>query len=174
MEAFGWNPGPGGSRGPIPAEYRQNIVQAIGSGIKGLTSWVHSGAASGWQNNDACREEIAKVNKLIEYIEDDLLLATPIDLAASDAGEVMTGVAAPDGTTKEVWPKQRVWVGSLLSGPHTLVLAAVNHIPASKPDPPRIEPARNVDDSRHAANLPCRRVRIRSDRRRSVAHRVPD
>ena len=38
----------------------------------------------------------------------------------------------------------RVWAGALLSGPDTIVIAAANHIPASKPDPPAIEPARNV------------------------------
>ena len=57
---------------------------------------------------------------------------------------VMTGVADGDENRKEIWPKERVWVGALLSGPDTLVLAAANHIPASKPGPPQIEPARNV------------------------------
>ena len=147
MEAFGWRPGPGvpdGARGPLPEEYRQNIVQAIGSGMKGLTSWVYSGQAGGWQIDDACRDEITSVNQLIEHIEDDLLRATPVDLATSDAGEVMTGVAKSDGSRQEVWPKERVWVGALLSGPDTIVLAAANHIGASKPGPPKIEPARDV------------------------------
>ena len=147
MEAFGWNAAPGvpqGARGPIPAEYRQNIVQAIGTGMKGLTSWVHSGTAGGWQEKKSFREEIGRVNHLIEHIEKDLLLATPIDLASSDAGEVMTGVTSSDGTKNEVWPKQRVWTGTLLSGPNTIVVTAVNHIQAEKPDPPQIAVAKNV------------------------------
>ena len=142
MEAFGWSKGQGvpqGARGPTPAEYRQNIVQAIGCGMKGLTSWTYAAGAGGWQINEPCKEEIAKLNKLIEHIEGDLLIGTPIDLASSDAGLVPTGVVGD-----EKWPKQRVWVGSLLCGPDTIVLAAANHIPASKPDPPTIEPAKDV------------------------------
>jgi len=142
MEAYGWGSGqgvPGGARGPIPAEYRQNIVQALGVGMKGLTSWVHSAGAGGWEINQPCKEEIAKLNKIIELIETELLLATPVDLAASDAGVVPTGSVG-----HENWPKPRVWVGSLLSGPDTIILAAANHIPASKPDPPTIERARDV------------------------------
>ena len=147
MEAFGWAEAlgvPKGARGPIPAEYRQNIVQAIGTGMKGLTSWVHPGTAGGWQEKDAFREEIGRVNQLIEHIEGDLLLATPIDLASSDAGEVMTGVTSSDGTKMEAWPKQRVWTGTLLSGPDTIVVTAVNHIQAEKPDPPQIDVAKKV------------------------------
>ena len=142
LEAYGWNGGQGvppGARGPIPAEYRQNAVQAIGAGMKGLTSWVYSARAGGWQLNDPCKQEIAKVNSLIEHIEDELLLGTPIDLAASDAGKVPTGIVG-----QQLWPKDRVWVGSLLCGPDTIVLAAANHIPASKPDPPKIVPAKDV------------------------------
>ncbi len=134
LEAFFRN-----GRGNIPAEYRQNVVQAIGAGMKGLTSWVHTGSAGGWQGNEAVAQEIAKLNALIEYIEGDLLLGTPIDLATSDAGLVPTGVVG-----EERWPKERVWVGSLLCGPDTIVLTAVNHIPASKPDPPDIQPAQDV------------------------------
>ena len=147
MEAFGWKKGqgvPAGARGPSPAEYRQNIVQAIGSGMKGLTSWVHSAGAGGWQVNEPCAKEIAKLNALIEHIEDHLLLGTPIDIAASDAGQVMTGVVSSDGVANETWPKERVWVGALLCGPDAIVLAAANHIPASKPEPPVIEPAKDV------------------------------
>jgi hypothetical protein len=142
LEAFGWSRGqgvPDDVRGPVPAEYRQNAVQAIGAGMKGLTSWVYSGSAGGWQNNDAVREEIKKVNQLIEHIETDLLLGTPIDLARNDAGMVSTGIAG-----NEAWAKERVWVGSLLCGPDTIVLAAANHIPASTPDPPSISAAENV------------------------------
>ncbi len=142
LEAFGWGGGQGvpkKARGPIPAEYRQNVVQGIGAGMKGLTSWVYSSGAGGWQLNEPAAKEIAKLNALIGHIEADLLLGTPVDLAASDTGLVPTGTV-----NDERWPKQRVWVGSLLCGPDAIVLAAANHIPASKPDPPKIEPARNV------------------------------
>ena len=162
MEAFGWGKGqgvPGGARGPSPAEYRQNIVQAIGCGMKGLTSWVYVSGAGGWELDEPCRREIAKLNKLIEHIEGELLLATPIDLASTDAGAVMTGVASSDGTRTEVWPKQRVWAGALLSGPDTIIVAAANHIPASKPEPPTIEPARDVTIS---VELPAYLQRVRA------------
>ena len=141
LEAFGWSGGQGvpqGARGPTPAEYRQNVVQAIGAGMKGLTSWVHSRNAGGWELDPPCQEEIAKLNALIENIEADLLLATPIDLATSDAGMVSTGVVG-----REDWPKERVWVGTLLSGSDTIILAAANHIPANT-EPPTIKLAENV------------------------------
>jgi len=136
LEAFGWSKG---DRGPIPTEYRQNVVQAIGVGMKGLTSWVYAAGALGWEVNESVAEEIAQMNALIENIEGDLLLGTPIDLATSDAGLVSTGVVG-----EEQWPKERVWVSSLLCGPDTIVVAAANHIPASRPDPPDIEPAKDV------------------------------
>lgn len=147
MEAFGWGKGqgvPAGARGPSPAEYRQNIVQAIGSGMKGLTSWVYVSGAGGWELDDACRQEIAQVNKLIQHIENELLLGTPIDLASTDAGQTMTGIVSSNGNRDESWPKQRVWAGALLSGPDAMVIAVAHHIPASKPDPPVIDPARDV------------------------------
>jgi len=142
LEAFGWQRGQGvptGARGPTPAEYRQNVVQAIGAGMKGLTSWVYVAGAGGWQVNQPVADEIGRMNRLIEHIEDDLLLGTPVDLATSDAGTVPTGTVG-----SEQWPKQRVAVASLLSGPDTIVVTAANHIPAAKPDAPAIEPARNV------------------------------
>ena len=147
MEAFGWGKGqgvPAGARGPSPAEYRQNIVQAIGSGMKGLTSWVYVSGAGGWELDDACRQEIAQVNKLIQHIENELLLGTPIDLASTNAGQTMTGIVSSNGNRDESWPKQRVWAGALLSGPDAMVIAVAHHIPASKPDPPVIDPARDV------------------------------
>ena len=52
-------------------------------------------------------QEGTRLNKLIEHIEDELLLATPIDLASSDAGVVPTGVV-----NDERWPKERVWVSA--------------------------------------------------------------
>ncbi|MGC9319670.1 MAG: hypothetical protein ACP5KN_16685, partial [Armatimonadota bacterium] len=142
LEAFGWSEGqgvPSNRRGPIPAEYRQNVVQAIGAGTKGLTSWVYSAGAGGWQINDAARREIAAMNALIAAIEDELLLGCPVDWASTDAGTVDTGVVG-----EQRWPKQRVWAGALLCGPDSIVVAVANHIPASKPQPPEIEPARDV------------------------------
>lgn len=142
LEAFGWRAGQGvprGARGPIPAEYRQNVVQALGAGTKGLTSWVYSAGAGGWQVNEPVRLEIARVNALISQVEDLLLLGTPVPWAATDAGLVPTGVAGD-----ERWPKERVWAGALLCGPDAVVVAVANHIPAAKPEPPEIEPARDV------------------------------
>ena len=142
LEAYGWGKGQGvpkGARGPTPAEYRQNVVQAIGAGMKGMTSWVHSRGAGGWELNEPVTKEIARMNALIEGIEDELLLGTPVDLVRSDADRVMTG------TVREArWPKERVWAGSLLCGPDAIVVTAVNHVPASKPEPPTIEPATDV------------------------------
>ncbi len=146
LETFGWGDGDGvpeDGRGPTSLEYRQNVVQAIGCGIKGLTSWVYTRSGGGWQlklpEATAVKEEIGKMNQLIRHIERYLLIGTPIDLATSDAGLVTAGPAGQEG-----WKKNRVWVGSLLCGPDTIVLAAVNHIPASKKEPPTIEPAKNV------------------------------
>ncbi|HJN16006.1 MAG TPA: hypothetical protein QGH10_10965, partial [Armatimonadota bacterium] len=93
LEAFGWSAGqgvPSNRRGPLPEEWRQNVVQAIGSGAKGLTSWVYVAGAGGWQIDEAAREEMALVNALVEGIEDDLLLGVPVDWAETDAGTVMT------------------------------------------------------------------------------------
>jgi len=143
MEAAGWAPTlgvPKGARGPTPEEYRQNIVQAIGSGMKGLTSWVYAAGQSGWNVQEAFSKEMARLNALIEHIEDDLLLGTPVDWAVSDAGQVQTGRVG-----QERWPKDRVWVGAVLCGPDTIVLAAANHIPAvGAPKTPQIEPAKDV------------------------------
>jgi len=142
LEAFGWSAGqgvPSNRRGPIPGEWRQNMVQAIGSGAKGFTSWVYSAGAGGWQINEAAKHEIARVNALVTHIEDQLLLGTPVDWARTDAGTVPTGTVG-----EEKWPKERVWAGALLCGPDAIVVAAANHIPAAKPDPPTITPAEDV------------------------------
>ena len=143
LEAFGYSAGQGGagqpSRAALPAEWHQNVVQAIGVGMKGLTSWVWVEGAGGFSLSEPMQEEVASVNRLISHIETDLLLATPIDLASSDAGLVDTGVV-----DNEQWPKEQVWAGALLSGPDTLVIAAANHIPAAKPDSPVITPAQDV------------------------------
>jgi len=145
-EAYGWRPVKGlppNVRGPVPAEYRQNVVQAIGCGIKGLSSWVCSASGSGWASDlpeaRALRDEIVKVNRLISHIEDSLPIGTPVDLARSDAGLVPAGRIGA-----EIWKKERVWAGCLLCGPDTLVIAAANHIRASRLEPPTIEPARDV------------------------------
>jgi len=142
LEAYGWTSGQGvpkGARGPTPEEYRQNVVQAIGAGMKGLTSWTYVAGAGGWQVNEPVAKEIANVNALIEHIEDLLLIGAPVDLVTSDAGAVPAGVVG-----EERWPKERVAVAALLCGPDAIVVTAANHIPASKPDPPIIEPAKNV------------------------------
>lgn len=140
LEAYGWSSGqgvPDKVRGPLPEEYRQNLVQALGVGVKGLSSWVYSPGAGGWAQQDAFAQEIGRCNRLVEHIADLLILGTPIQLAANDAGTVATGTAG-----QEYWEKPRVWTGCLLCGPDALVLAAANHIPASKDAPPLIEPAR--------------------------------
>ncbi|MCP4644646.1 MAG: hypothetical protein GY851_29655 [bacterium] len=142
LEAYGWSRGqgvPSKVRGPIPAEYRQNVVQAIGTGMKGLSSWVYSAIAGGWQLNDPLRDEITASNRLLESIEDLLLIGTPIDCVECDAGTVRTGVI-----DNEQWPKDRVWAGALLCGPDALVVTVANHIPAQSPEPPDIEPARDL------------------------------
>lgn len=142
LEAFGFSKGqgvPANRRCPTPAEWRQNVVQAVGSGMKGLTSWTWLNIAGGFQLSDEFQEEVAAVNQMLEHIETELLLATPVELAESDAGSVMTGVVG-----RADWRKERVWVRALLAGPDTILIAAANHIPAAKPEPPVIEPAQNV------------------------------
>jgi hypothetical protein len=142
LEAFGWSAGQGvpeNRRGPVPEEWRQNVVQALGCGAKGLTSWVYVAGAGGWQLNEPVTQEMARVNALIAQIEDLLLLGTPVDWAQTDAGTVPTGVVGDEG-----WPKERVWAGALLCGPDAIVVTVANHIPASKPGPPAITPARDV------------------------------
>ena len=145
LETYGWGAGQGvpkEARGPLPAEYRQNVVQAIGVGMKGLSSWVYARVAGGWELNPEFAKEITKLNQLIEHIQDELILGTPIDAARTNAGQVLTGTVG-----QEFWEKDRVWAGCLLCGPDSLVVTVANHIPASKPEPPVIEPARNVEVS---------------------------
>ncbi len=141
LEAYGWGAGQGvpeGARGPFPEEYRQNTVQAIGAGMKGLTSWVYWSGAGGWEINPAVASEIASMNMLIERIQDYLLIGTPADLATCDAGTVMTGTYGD-----EKWPKPKVHVSALICGPDAMVITAANHIPASRTRP-IIEPAKNL------------------------------
>jgi hypothetical protein len=122
------------------------VVQALGSGAKGLTSWVYVAGAGGWQLSEPVRQEMARVNALIARIEDLLLLGTPVDWARTDGGTVMTGVVGD-----ERWAKERVWAGALLCGPDAIVVAVANHIPPSRPGPPAITPAQDVTVS---ARLP--------------------
>jgi hypothetical protein len=131
-----------GERGPLPQEWRQNVAQAIGAGMKGVTMWVYGG--DGWDASEPLKREIAAVNRLLMHIEHDLLLGTPIELAHSDAGAVNTGTCDIKGVKDERWPKDRVSVRSLLCGPDTIIVSAANHIPAQKPVPPTIEPAKDV------------------------------
>ncbi len=146
MEAFGWGAGQGvpeGVRGPYPEEYRQNIIQAIGAGMKGLTSWVYAAGAGGWEINPECAAEIAKMNALIESIQNYLLIGTPVDLVECDAATVMTGTYG-----NEKWPKPKVHVSALICGPDAMVITAANHIPASKTSPV-IEPAKGLNITVH-------------------------
>lgn len=143
MEAFGYSKGqgvPDNARGPLPAEWRQNVVQAIGCGMKGLTSWVWTSNAGGFVLSEPLQAEVGAVNRIIGNIETELLLGTPVDLVRTNSDLVATGVAGD-----EAWPKPRVWASSLLAGPDAIVVVAVNHIPASKPDPPVIVPARQIE-----------------------------
>lgn len=41
--------------------------------------------------------------------------------------------------------KEKVWTGALLCGPDAIVIAAANHIPASRTKPETIAPARDVN-----------------------------
>lgn len=141
LEAYGWASGqgvPAKARGPLPEEYRQNLVQALGVGTKGLSSWVYSAGAGGWQLNEDFAEEIGRCNRLVEHIEDLLILGTPVNLAANDAGMALTGT---DG--EELWEKPRVWTGCLLCGPEALMVAVANHIPARASGDLQITPAQD-------------------------------
>jgi len=142
LEAYGWGSGqgvPAGARGPSTAEYKQSVVQAIGAGAKGLTSWVYVAMAGGWQNRPDFKNEILRCNRMISRTEDLLILGTPVNgVASTDAGQVMTGTV-----NNEKWEKDRVRVSCLMCGPENLVITAVNHIPASVTEPV-IKPAENV------------------------------
>ena len=77
--------------------------------MKGAPGWVQRAGTGGWQTNDPGRREAARVDKLIERLEDELPVATPGDLAPSDARQIMTSVAGSAGTRKQVGPKERAW-----------------------------------------------------------------
>lgn len=143
LETYGWSKGqgvPSNARGPSCEEYRQNVTQAIGSGAKGLTSWVYPERFGGWENRKDFAAAITDMNRIIEHIESELLIATPVDWARTDAGLVKTGT---DGNEK--WNKERVWAGALLAGHDAIIVAVANHIPANKAHPPKIEPATSVN-----------------------------
>ncbi|MBN1437434.1 MAG: hypothetical protein JW936_10200 [Sedimentisphaerales bacterium] len=146
IEAYGWPDeatlaagNPRNRRGPTPDEYRQNLVQAIGAGMKGLTSWVYFAGGLGWEVNDDLRHEIARSNLMLELIEDRLLIATPLDIVTAETDLVLTG-----RLNDERFMKPRVFTAALLSGPDVLIVTAVNHIAPSKPEVPEIVPAENV------------------------------
>jgi len=80
LETFGRQAGIRPS-GPLPAEQRQNVVQAIGVGMKGVTSWVYSPRPRAWATKEARAEEIWKMNELIEHVEGDLDLELYATLA---------------------------------------------------------------------------------------------
>ena len=146
LEAYGWADeatiqagNPRKRRAPTPQEYRQNLVQAIGAGMKGLTSWVYIAGGLGWEGDDDLAHEIAQSNRMLERIEDKLLIATPMDIVTVDTDQVPTGRLGD-----ERFLKPRVVPAALLAGPDALVVTAVNHIAPSKPEPPKIVPAQNV------------------------------
>lgn len=126
-------------RTPIAEEYRQNVVQAIGAGAKGLTNWLYPAQHGGWSNNPELTQAITSMNRMVEHIEKELLIASPVDWTKTDAGLIKSGPV-----NDEKWDKERVWTGTLLAGADTIIIAAANHIPASHPAPPKIEPAQNV------------------------------
>jgi len=133
-----------GGRFPSPQEYRQMGVQALGCGMKGITSWV---AHNGWERYPALQQEVADFNAMLEHIEDELMLGVPAAIVTNDSGTTVTGSWFHlDGPYKldKPWMKERVWTSALICGPDAIVIAAANHIPASQEEPKHIEPARNV------------------------------
>lgn len=138
-------------RSPSGLEFRQMAVQAIGCGAKGINSWFWSkgNGMVGANYLPDIRAEYIRINKLTRYIESELLLGTPIDIVSNDAGLVPAGSwyfleKGPFALNRH-WMKERVWTGALLCGPDTIVIAAANHIPASKTRLEHVEPARNVN-----------------------------
>ena len=138
-------------RQPTGAEFRQSAVQGLGCGAKGIHSWLWP-KIGGWIGANVTpdvRAEYIRINKLTEHIETELLLGAPVDIVTNDSGLTETGShwALEPGKYKldKPWMKERVWTGAVLCGPDAIVIAAANHIPASKPKPKKIEPARNVN-----------------------------
>jgi hypothetical protein len=138
-------------RRPTGDGYRQNIVQALGCGAKGITSWVANlgdQPNKGWMGEEGLKQAVIDINALTEHIEDDLVLRVPIDIVSNDAGLTQAGsfwyLEAGEYQLDKPWMKEKVWTGALLCGPDAIVVAAVNHIPASRTAPQDIAPARNV------------------------------
>lgn len=96
------------ARGPAAATSWQNVVQTASYEMKGVPGWAQRAGTGSWQPNDPGRRAAARVDRLIERLEDELPFATPGDLARSDAGQVMTSVAGSAGTRKQVGAKERV------------------------------------------------------------------
>ena len=144
MEAY--HEGSISDRGPTGAEYRQNTIQAIGCGAKGIHSWV-AGGSNGWRNTEDLKSGVIAVNAIAEHIEDDLVLGVPIDIVSNDAGQTEAGsfwyLEPGEYQLDKRWIKEKVWTGALLCGPDAIVIAAANHIPASR-SPPDIAPTENV------------------------------
>lgn len=80
-------------RGPSGKEFRQVATQAIGCGAKGITSWFWSSGSGmyGVKHLPDMYAEYVRMNKLIEHIEGELLLGTPIDIVTNDAGLTRAG-----------------------------------------------------------------------------------
>ena len=129
-------------------EYRQNTIQAIGVGAKGIHSWVAQASIGGWMGEEGLKQAVIDINALTEHIEDDLILGVPIDMVSNDSGLTQAGsfwyLEPGEYQLDKPWMKEKVWTGALLCGPDTIVIAAANHIPASREAPANIPAARNV------------------------------
>ncbi len=137
-------------RAPSAAEFHQMGIQALGSGVKGYTSWFWATGSgmTGAGHIPHLREAYIRLNKLTEHIETELMLGTPADLAVNDSGLTQTGsfyfLEEGPYQLEEPWMNERVWTGALICGPDAVVVAAANHIPASRMSSQKIEPSRNV------------------------------
>ena len=129
-------------------EYRQNTIQAIGAGAKGIHSWVAQAGIGGWMGKQLLKQAVIDINALTEHIEDDLILGVPIDIVANDSGLTQAGsfwyLEPGEYKIDKPWMKEKVWTGALLCGPDTIVITAANHIPASREAPANIPAAENV------------------------------
>lgn len=129
-------------------EYRQNTIQALGCGAKGINSWVALASWKGWKSDEKRKQAVIDVNAIAEVLEDDLMLGVPIDIVSNDAGLTEAGsfwyLDPGEYQLEKPWMKEKVWTGALLCGPDAIVVAAANHIPASRTPPQHIPTAENV------------------------------
>ena len=146
MEAY--NEGSISPRPNTGPEYRQNTIQALGCGAKGIISWVALESWKGWRADEVLKQAVADVNAIAELLEDDLLLGVPIDIVSNDAGLTEAGsfwyLEPGEYQLDKPWMKAKVWTGALLCGPDAIVIAAANHIPASREAPENIPVSKDV------------------------------